>query len=381
MNPKKIITSSPVFWSILIIGHVALLFFLIQNFGLSTANEGDKYLSRAEDFANGHFAASTQYQTFYTAYVIYLSIYKFLKLPTIFIFIGNYLLSLFAYWKFHQLLKSLFDAGMAKIWLLLIALSPLIQYWQLNLFSETFFMAVSLLFIHYCLFPDIRHRLLKAGLLAIIVVFSRPSGLFTVICIGLFTLYKSGLISKKNSVAFGVSLLILLFVFILFIFKLPYHDFAQYISNGSIYYGFPSWHKPELPPGDYTLFNCYEFLYHTKGLKTILILFIKKLDSFFVLSRPYYSNFHNWINQAHYVFYGLVFLGIFISNKQKNSTNFLKNLLVIILLNCLMIGLIFNEWSERHTLQVFPYILAISAYAISTLLKRFFTQYNSDFRQ
>lgn len=379
MNIKKTITSPIVFWSILIIGHIGLLFFLMHHFGLSTDNEGDKYLTRAEAFANGHFAASTQYQTFYTAYVIYLSIYKFFKLPTILIFTGNYLLSLFAYWKFYHLLKSLIDNNTARVWLLLVMCSPLIQYWQLNLFSETFFIAVSLLFVHYCLFPGVKHRLLIVSMLAAVVIFSRPSGLFTVICVTLFSLYKSGLITKKKSIFYGLSIMLLLFAFILFIFKLPYHDFAQYISNGSIYYGFPSWHKPELPPGNYTLFNCYEFLYQTKGIKTILMLFIKKIDSFFVLSRPYYSGLHNFINQIHYLFYLLAGIGILISLNNKGT--FFKILLIIIFLNCIMVGLIFNEWSERHTLQVFPYIMAISAYTISTLLKRFFTQNNSGFRQ
>lgn len=371
MSQKKINSSPVAFWSILIIGHISLLFFLIQSFGLSTANEGAKYLDRAEDFANGHFSASTQYQTFYTAYVIYLSIYKFFKLPGIVIFIGNYLLSLLAYWKFHQLLKTLFNLPMAKIWLLLMLLSPLIQYWQLNLFSETFFIAMSLLFIYYCLFPTIKYRLPKIALLALVVIFSRPSGLFTVICVLLFMAYKSGLITRKNAALYGVSLLLLLFAFILFIFKLPYHDFAEYISNGSIYYGFPSWSQPELPPGDYTLFNCYEFLYQTKGLKTIAFLFIKKLDSFFVLSRPYYSDFHNLINQIHYVFYVFGGLGIMLSYRKEGDFSFLKILLFIVLLNCLMVGLIFNEWSERHTLQVFPYILAVSAYTISHIFKSF----------
>lgn len=320
--------------------------------------------------ADGHFAVATQYQTFYTAYVIYLSLYKILKLPALIIFIDNYLLSLFAYWKFHQLLKSFYGEKMAQIWLLFILLSPLIQYWQFNLFSESFFIANSLLFIYVTLFPNIKHRVFKSTLLALVVIFSRPSGLFTVICVGCLSLYKNGFISKKRGILVGVTTLVLLFLFVLFIFKLPYHDFAQYISNGSIYYGFPGWSQ-ELSPGDYTLFNCYDFLYHTKGLKTIIILFIKKFDSFFVLSRPYYSTTHNLINQIHYIFYALGSLGILLMYKNRQHSGFLKIMLFMVFLNALMIALIFNEWSERHSIQVFPYILTLSAYAISKGFDRF----------
>jgi hypothetical protein len=36
-----------------------------------------------------------------------------------------------------------------------------------------------------------------------------------------------------------------------------------------------------------------------------------------------------------------------------------------------MVSLIYNEWSERHTVQVFPYIFVGGAYTISLLLEKF----------
>jgi hypothetical protein len=163
-----------------------------------------------------------------------------------------------------------------------------------------------------------------------------------------------------------------LFIGILFFFQLPYHDFSKYISNGSIYYGFPSWSSPELAPGNYTLFNCYQFIIEQKDVKTLFSLFIQKLNSFFLTTRPYYSNFHNTINVSHHFLYPFALLAIYFSyKKQKAIYYFLITFSVIILLNALMVGLIFNEWSERHTLHVFPYIMLLAAYSMTNIWKTF----------
>lgn len=370
MSIKKIVSHPYVFWLLLVIIHICVLTILYFKFGFNTLNEGDKYLTRARFFADGDFVNSTQYQTFYIAYVVYLSAFIFLKIPVAFIFLGTYLLSLFSYFKFHQLISFYINKEAARLWLLFICLSPLIQYWQFNLFSETFFIAVSLLFIYVCQIPQLKYRHLKISGMALIVIFSRPSGIFTVICIILFTLYKNKLITKKLALLFGTLIFICLFIGILFFFQLPYHDFSKYISNGSIYYGFPGWSSPELPNGNYTLFNCYQFIYENKGIKTLLSLFFQKLNSFFLTTRAYYSDFHNFINKSHHILYFFAVLSLIISYKKERFIfSFLAIFLIIIFLNALMIGLIFNEWSERHTVQVFPYIMLLASYCFVYIWK------------
>ena len=370
--------SQKLFWIGLLCCHFIVLAFLYFKFGFNTLNEGDKYLTRATFFAHGDFVNSTQYQTFYIAYVVYLSVFIFLKIPTLLIFLSTYLISLFAYYKFHQLISTYINNQTAKLWLIFVCLSPLVQYWQFNLFSETFFIAVSLLFAYVCLYPNIKHRAFKLIIFSLIVIFSRPSGIFSVICILLLMLYQNKVFTKKQVVLFGSVLLIVLFSGILFLFQLPYHDFSKYISNGSIYYGFPGWSSPELPPGNYTLFDCYEFIIQQKDLKTLIILFIKKLNSFFLTTRPYYSNFHNYINQSHHILYPLALIALFISyKKQKKVYAFLVAFSIIIILNALMVGLIFNEWSERHTLHVLPYMMLLAAYSLVYFWQKYVKKENS----
>lgn len=372
MSIRKLFSSQKIFWIVLAIAHLSILTLLYFKFGFNTLNEGDKYLTRARYFAGGDFINSTQYQTFYISYVVYLSIFVFLKIPVLYIFLSTYLLSLFSYFKFHQLISVYINKETAKLWLAFICLSPLIQYWQFNLFSETFFIAVSLLFIYVCLSPQLKYSYLKICAMALITIFSRPSGIFTVICVLFFMLYKNKVLSKKTVWISGSLILLFLFTGIVFFFQLPYHDFSKYISNGSIYYGFPGWSSPQLPYGNYTLFNCYQFIYEHKGFKTLLVLFFEKLNSFFLTTRAYYSDFHNLINESHHILYFFALLSLIISYKKERFIfSFLITFLIIILLNALMVGLIFNEWSERHTVQVFPYIMLLASYFLVHFWKKY----------
>lgn len=365
------------FYIVIFVCHLVLITILYYKFGVNTQNEGDKYLTRANYFANGEFINATQYQTFYIAYVAYLALLTYIKLPTFVYFICTYLLSLIAYYKFHNLLQQLTNKLTAQIWLSCMLLSPMIQYWHLNLFSESFFIIVSLLFSYVALYSKVKLRVLKVFFLAFVVILSRPSGIFTVICVLSCKIYKDKLLPKNQIVLLLLGVLFSLFYLILTHFQLPYHDFAEYISNGSIYYGFKQWPE-QLPPGDYTLLDCYQFIIEKKGIKTFILQFFKKFDSFFVAERPYYSTFHNVINIAHYIFYPLALVGLYqLFKKNKYQFVMILGFVGIIILNALMITLIFNEWSERHLIHVFPFIFILSSFMLAEITTRFVKNKNT----
>ena len=95
MSIRELFSSQKIFWIGLLLGHFSILALLYFNFGFNILNEGDKYLTRARFFAQGDFVNSTQYQTFYIAYVVYLSLFIFFKIPVYFIFLSTYVISLF----------------------------------------------------------------------------------------------------------------------------------------------------------------------------------------------------------------------------------------------------------------------------------------------
>lgn len=356
------------FWGTLLICHLGLLVFLYVKFGLSVVNESDKYLSEAEAFANGEFKKATDYQLFYSAYIIYLSVFVKLKLPTVCIFIGNWCLAVFATYRFHQLLIELINEPTAKLWISCMALSPLLQYWQLTLFSELFFIAISLLFIYVLLSKTIKHRHLKAIGLGIVLLFTRPAGIFSILCLLALYAYVNKLICKKNTIRLATLLILGSFLIVVFGVKLHYSGIASQIAAGGVYYGFPKWDSPALLPGDYTLYDCYAFIIRHHGAGELVKLNLHKFFSFFKLTRSYYTGTHNFINALHYVFYFLAFFGVYISHKKESRFHpFFVCLCVIVFLNAFIVSLFFNEWSERYTIVVFPFLFIPATYGITEL--------------
>jgi hypothetical protein len=372
LSSKKNKYNNTLFWTLLVFFHLVVLCFLYQRFGFNYSNEGAKYIDQAKNLINGNGLMTLKYSSFYTFYVLYLSVFMYFKLPFVVIVICTYALSLYAYYCFYKLLKNSINSIVAKIWLTCMLLSPLILYWQFNLFSETFFIALSLIYLSIFLASTSPHRFLKIGLLSIALMLSRPNGIFIVLVAAILYLYKHKLISKKTVVYGSVYIGITLMIAIVFFMPLPYKDFSFQIASGAIYCGFPTLGTTTLPEANYTLWNCYTYIYNTYGLSELFQLFVKKGLSFFVTSRPYYSMFHNVLNRVHDIFYVLGITGIYTAYKfKKHWFRLLITLFFIVILNALMVSLIYNEWSERHTVQVFPYIFVGGAYTISLLLEKF----------
>lgn len=358
------------YWHIVVSLHLVLLFCLYQTFGLNTSQEGYKYLVEADYLIHGNFQKAFEHQSFYAIYIIYLAFFKLLHLPYILIFITNYALSWLGYYCFYKLIKQQIGIAQSNIWMMLMALSPLIQYWQFNLFSETFFIAITLIFTYALFYNNIKHRLPKIILLSIILMLSKPTGIFTVgVLLSLYALMHK-LVSKKVIIMIGLGIGTILFFLVVFTIPLHYNGYAKEIMRGSIYCGFPTLSTPILPRGNYSLWQCYQNIYQNHGVGMIIELFIKKVNSFLGLTRPYYTTFHNLINALHYLFYFLGLYGIYKSLKQKSfENNIYKSFILIILLNAFLIGMIFNEWSERYTVVIFPFIFLFASGGILILFK------------
>lgn len=358
------------YWPILVSLHGILLIGLYQKFGFNVCQEGGKYLKEAEYFVNGHSHKAFEYQIFYASYILYLAVFKFFKLPYLFIFISNYALSLIGYYCFYKLIKEMMGGVQSKLWLVMMLLSPLIQYWQFNLFSETFYIACSLMYAYVVFYPNVTQRFAKIIALSVILMFSRPSGIFTVSILLSIYAYSRGYLSKTTMVALGSLIVFLLFTGVVFLMPLHYHGFSKDIAMGAVYCGFPTLPYPVLPKGDYTLWQCYQFTAHHHGIGRLAELFFKKLNSFFVITRPYYTVSHNLMNALHYVCYPLAVYAVYATLRHKpRAYGLLMAFGLIICLSALMVCFIFNEWSERHTVLVFPFIFLLAAEGMVHLFK------------
>lgn len=371
LNLIKNNINSRFYYVFIITAHIALLILLGVNFGFNTANEGDKYLTEAIEFTKGNINKAFDYQLLYSAYIIYLSVFVFLKLPVEIIFITTYVLSLFTYYKFSLLLIQLKGKLFSRIWLTLMLLSPLIQYWHFNLFSESFFIAISLLSVYLAFYQKVNHRSIKLLIIALLLFFTRPLGIALSIFIILFYLNHEQKISTNNTYKLIITLGLIIGVYFLFFYKLHFLGMAAQISSGAIYFGFPTLSKNILAEGNYTLYECYYFIYSHYGTPVLLSIWMQKLSSFFLLTRPYYSSFHNFINIVHYLFYFFALITLLNHRFKKSNFNKINSLILLyVLASVSMVGLFFNEWSERYTVVVFPFIFVISVQGMYIVLKK-----------
>ncbi len=349
------------YWSVIALLHLAVMGLLYYQFGLSTQNEGAKYLYEAQLLVDGHLPKTINYDGLYSGYVIYIALFLILKLPVSCIFIVTYLLSLFAYWQFYHFLKMQISNIIATIWLSLMLLSPMVLYWQFTLFSETFFIAISLLFISV-LFDNKSFKITRLCVLVPLLILSRPSSVFTILVMVLYYVYTQHKITLKKSIVIFISSLLVLGVAVVCYMPLPYTNFTYEITSGAVYCGFTTLPATLLPTGKYTLLECYFYIYHQYGLSTVLKLFIQKWVSFFNITRAYYSTFHNVFNALNASFYVLAMMAIYDEFKNKLQRNKLMlSFFSIIILNSLMVAFIYNEWSERHTVEIFPYLFVMAA--------------------
>ena len=365
---KHIITRY--YWLLLSLLHVILMMLLYLHFGFNYQNEGAKYILQATEVVNGQYDFHINYNSFYITYVFYLAFFIALKIPLCFVFFSTYLLSLFAYYKFYKMLQHTINNIVSKLWLACMLLSPFMQYWQFNLFSETFFIALSLYYVSI-VFQFQQHSYLRLLLLTIPLLLARPNALFLFFVAILFLIYQYKIASRRQVVIIGLALLITATLIVVFYLSLPYNDFTVLLTSGAVYCGFPTLKQTTLLPGNYTLWNCYVYNYQTYGFATVAELFFKKFGSFFITARPYYSTWHSVLNQAHSLFY---LLAVVPFAYWRNHTHHVKSMLWLIItfifLNALMVGFIYNEWSERHTVQVFPFIFVIASMGVYALYQK-----------
>ncbi|MBS1634776.1 MAG: hypothetical protein JST26_02560 [Bacteroidetes bacterium] len=354
----------------MVTGHVLVVALLYLHFGFNTAGEGDKYYTDALELSQGHVTQALDYQWLYSTYIIYLAFWiKFGISPRVIICI-SYLLSIGAYILFYRLLKREINPRVALFWLGFMMLSPMMQYWNLSLFSEPFFIALSLYCLYVWLYP-VHGRISWLMLLtALLLLVTRPSGLFVVLGTVILWLLKHKHVSLRRLMYASVCFLGLVFILVFFFMPLHFQGYVADISSGAVYAGFPQYPLRLYPEAGYTLFDCYSQLIHEAGAGAASILVIEKCLSFFNLYRAYYSDFHNLFNVFHAVFYVFGVYALLKGSYPGNTSlaAVLRFCMAIVCLNMLLTGLFFNEWSERYTVSVFPFIFVCAAIGLHALL-------------
>lgn len=356
-------TNRNLVYFILSIVYCMFLYLMYARNGIITHNEAAKYILAAEELSNGNIGYAFSHHLFYFSYIFFI---------TIFTYAGgvNTVIVAQACLTFYSaicLKKTIFllteKEWVAYTGMLLFLTSYPIQIWVLTLFSDSFFVAL----ISIALFYTVKHKskteLFIWAFVIILLVFARPPGIFLSTVFFLYYLFQNSLLKKSQLLATTGILFLLIFIFLFYI-PVGTKDYIKPIAAGAIIVNQPDYDIPHFNSIDKSnIVAAYLYLNDEHGAFFILKLYLRKLFSFFTLTRPYYSNLHNTVMTLHYPLYILSIIGLFLLKHKPLRT--LLFFSIVLLAN--LTAITYNEWHYRFTIAIFPFLIILSSISLAHL--------------
>ncbi|MBY0477774.1 MAG: glycosyltransferase family 39 protein [Chitinophagaceae bacterium] len=363
---KKI--KSGITYTVVALLYCLFLSLIYQRTGIVTINEADKYISAAKRLLEGDMIEVLQSFFFYSSYIFFTAAGIFTGgIKTV--VIAQALLSFISAVCIKKTINLLTGSNrLAFAGMLFFLFSYPLQYWILTLFSDSYFVSLIGITLYYTLKNKSSKEFSFWVFLNILLVTSRPPGVFFVTMFGLYFLHNSRIIATKKLIITGI---VAFAVIYLSLFYLPVETkgYIKPIAAGAIIVDSADYDLPAFEASDKsTLASAYQYLISKHSVSYVAKLYIKKLVSFFTLTRPYYSKFNNGVLLLHYFLYLLSIPGLILLYKKNRAVAFLFIFSIFLAAN--LVALTYNEWHYRFTLTIFPILIVLSASGVSYLSER-----------
>lgn len=331
--------------------HAILLFGIWSMQGILTDKEAMKYIGCARDVLAGDLGGDLlHHYRLYATYILFLVPFVALGAPSLAVAAQIGLGILAAFTLRRCILQLCGTPVQADLVFALFLLAYPIQIWTLALYSESFFVSLSVLLLGEALRTD--RPLFRFVILAILLWFARPVG---VLFMAPVLVWRMTVVSgqKRTRWIWVVSAVVLLAI--LYLPVLP-SDQLQALAEGHVIGGFP------LYPGDgaffhgNTLVSVQARFVHDHGAGAWAGLVLQRLAWLFSLWRPYFSTSHNALTIPLLALYPLALFSIV----RRWKTPFVQVLSAILLLNAIVVGLTFAEWNGRFLVPLLPVIMILA---------------------
>jgi hypothetical protein len=344
--------------------YAGFLLAIIQRTGIVSINEAAKYIFAAKNILAGGFKETIQSHFFYSGYIGFL---------TLVLLVGNIKLAVIVQgilcFSAGIYIKKILDhlqgyQAVSITGMLLFLFCYPIQIWTVTLFSESFFISISIITLYYTLKEKSAMDMVVWLLLNALLLVSRPPGIFLVLPFILFGLRLNNIVTRKAT----IFLYILSFISLLLaIFLIPVQNkgYVNPVAAGRIIVDSSNFTVPGFTSEEKSnLATAYHFLHKKNGSLYITKLYLKKTISFFTLTRPYYSRAHNNAARFFYLLYPLSLLGMLAFIKQNR-----KEIALLFAASCFgivnLVAITFNEWHYRFTVTIFPFLIVLTMIGIS----------------
>lgn len=332
-------------WLILVL-HLVLLGVLFVHQGILDDKEAAKYIGCAEAVLQGDLSDLTGNYLKYAAYVLFLLPFVAVGLPQLAI-LAQVLLGIFAALALGRLTVRISGSRMlGGLSSTLLLLCPLIQSWTLALYTEHFFLCMSVLFLER-LERGPRNYSMTVVLGAFILLI-RPVGVMFVVpaLLWKWTVPRPAMARVSMRVAAVAFLLGA-------VIAVPRIAAPQLepIAAGQVIAGVGGIDASGFDGA--TILDAQRYLLQQVGVREWAGITWKRAVSLFTLSRPNFSVAHNVVNGSFYLLYPLALIGLWRSRNDER----LGSLFAILLVNTILIGLTHDEWSGRFLVPLIPLVI------------------------
>jgi hypothetical protein len=362
---KTNISFSKLTYLIIAFAYSIFLWLIYNNTGIVTINEAEKYILASQELAKGNIAYTFKHHLFYSSYILFVTPFLFIA-GTSATIIAQAIMNILAAICIKKTIDILLpNTKLSLVGAVIFLFSYPLQYWTLTLFSDNFFVCIICISLYYTLKKKTKKEFAFLLFLLVVLVFTRPPGIFLSTALGCYYLYNSKLLSGPKA-AFLATISSVLLLVLIFYLPVETKGYIKPIAAGCIIVDKPDYDVSEFNNLEKsTLSAAYTYLLKQHDLSYIIGLYSRKAISFFTLTRPYYSAINNSILTLHYLLYAFAFGGIFCMKKNKAT--------LVLFLSCILLvtnltALTYNEWHYRFTLAIFPFIIILSVVSFNFFL-------------
>lgn len=331
--------------------HAVLLFGIWSLQGILTDKEALKYLGCAQDILAGDLGGGLLHRyRMYATYILFLVPFVAVGMPTLAVAVQIGM----GIWAGFTLRRSALRLHgtpvQSDLVFALFLLAYPIQTWTMALYSESFFVSLSVLFLGEALRTD--RPLFRLLILAMLLTFARPVGILFVAPVLVWRMMeKNGRMQAIGIWATSIAVLLV----ILF---LPVHSLDQLrvVMEGHAIGGDPTYPDAGVLFQGRTLADAQVQFIHDRGPVSWAGLFLQRIIWLFSLWRPYFSNYHNALTVPFLLLYPLALLTVV----RQRKVPLVQVLIAILLLNAVVVGLTYAEWNGRFLVPLLPVIMLLA---------------------
>lgn len=333
--------------------------------GVVTVLEAAKYIAEAHQYiSTGSFSAPRFF--FYSATIFIMVFAIKINIGMFGAFIIQALFNLFAFILFHKALSKIFQHPVTPLLIIfyLLAFSPY-QSWVVFLYTESVFFSAILILISVLIIykPESLKNIFFIVWAMFFTLISRPLGILFGVGVYLYFLYNA---NKKWKIIIACSSVIMIalgYFFVNTVFS-SIHDWhiTQAFEEESIICDLPAsppYQKLNLTKTGSPVYQLWYYLSH--NFLHFLRLAAIKMQYFFLMTRNYYSNTHNFFLLLNAIpVYVLALCGIFIRGGYF-SRGIMAFLVSTILIYAVTIVFQCDDYHNRFILSIYPIFVLLAA--------------------